>query len=74
MKKGFDQYAFATDGEALEFLEPFPLGHFRLSRKPVREKSKFINRNVPPFDPIQQMFPQILGKVLSPDARHGYSP
>ena len=38
LQKGFDEFAFAANGQAGKFLEPFAFRHFGVGAQPVRQK------------------------------------
>jgi hypothetical protein len=42
-QESLHKFAFAANGHAGEFLEPFALGNFRFGVKPIRKQSKLIN-------------------------------
>jgi hypothetical protein len=74
LQKGFDEFAFAADGHAGKFLEPFAVRHFGFGIKSVGQKSKLINGNVATADTVEQVREKLRRKIVAADAGHGYSP
>lgn len=74
LQKGFDEFAFAANGQAGKLLEPFSLRHLGFSREPVGEESKLVGGDVPPADAIEQVGQKLRWKIVAANARHGYSP
>ena len=74
LKKSFNQFTFATDRHAGEFLEPFSFRHFGLGKESVGQKSKLIGGIVATIDTINQVREQLRWKMVAADTRHGYSP
>jgi len=71
LQKGFDEFAFAANGQAGKFLESFSLRHFGLRCDPIGEQTELPGGNVSGFDALQQMRIQRSRKIAAPDARHG---
>jgi hypothetical protein len=74
LQKCFDEFAFAANGQAGEFLESFPLRHYRFGAKPVRQKFELVSGNCSFAGAVEQVIQQPGRKTLSANARHGYSP
>ena len=47
LQKGFDEFAFAANGQARKFFEPFSFRHFGLRVEPVGEQTELIGGNIP---------------------------
>jgi hypothetical protein len=47
LQKGFDEFAFAANGQAGKFLEPFSLRHFGIGFQPARELDDLVVGNFP---------------------------
>jgi len=74
LQKSFDEFAFAADGHAGKFLEPFSVRHFGFGIEPVGQKPKLIGGDVATTDAVEQMGEKLWRKIVPTDARHGYSP
>jgi hypothetical protein len=46
LQKSFDEFAFAADGHAGKFLEPFSFRHFGLRIQPAARQDDLFVRNV----------------------------
>jgi hypothetical protein len=74
LQKGFDEFAFAANGQAGKSLEPFSLRHFRPGAQPIRQKPKLIGGNFPAADAVEQMIKKAGRKIVAANSRRGYSP
>jgi hypothetical protein len=53
VKKSFDQFTFAANGQAGKFLEPLSAGNFRSGVQPAGQQAKLVGGNVPALDAVQ---------------------
>jgi hypothetical protein len=74
LQKGFDEFTFAANGHARKFLEPFFFRHFGLGIEPFGKQAKLVGGNISAADPVKQMGQKLRWKIVTADARHGYSP
>ena len=74
LQKGFDEFAFAANGQAGKFLVPWAVRHFGFGAEPIRHQPKLIGGNVAAADAVKQMIEEVWRKIVAPNLRHGYSP
>ena len=74
LQKGFDEFAFAANGQAGKFLEPFAGRHFGIRAELIRQESKLGGGNFSAANAVEQMIKQARRKIVTANSRHGYSP
>jgi len=74
LQKGFDEFAFAANGQAGKFLEPGAVRHFGCGVEPIRQPSKLVGGNFSAADAVKQMIENAWRKIVPANLRHGYSP
>jgi hypothetical protein len=74
LQKGFNEFAFAANGQAGKSLEAFACRRFGFGTKPVRQKLELVGGDFSFTGAVKQVFQQPGRKTLSANARHGYSP
>ena len=74
LQKGFDEFAFAANGQTGKFLEPFAFRHFGVGAQPICDESKLGGGNVSVADAVKQMVEQARRQILSANPRHIYCP
>jgi hypothetical protein len=71
LQKGFDEFAFAANGQAGKFLAPWTVRHFGFGAEPIRHQPKLIGGNVAAADAVKQMIEEVWRKIVAPNSWHG---
>ena len=70
LQKGFDEFAFAANGHAGKFLEPFFIRHFRIGIQPLCEQNNLFAGNFTLTHSRQKMSQQSFRQFPATDFRH----